>query len=131
RDLDSALSRTGKLAWRELEASGRLRADARPRRLEFPAPLRHRLARVIGSGHGEPIVRHYTELMPRMRVTQIVGTDEPAATLMHAPLDWSQLPRLSAAIARVFSLLDDAGVDPEIPLGAESAAALFACTPTF
>ena len=131
RELDSALSRTGKVAWRELEASGRLRADARPRRLEFPAPLRRRLARVVAHGDGDAIVRHYTELMPRMRVTQIVGTDEPAATLMHEPLDWSQLPRLSVAIDRVFSLLAAAGVDPAIPLGAESAAALFARTPTF
>ncbi len=131
RELDSALSRTGKVAWRELEASGRLRADARPRRLEFPAPLRRRLARVAAHGDSDAIVRHYTELMPRMRVTQIVGTDEPAATLMHEPLDWSQLPRLSAATDRVFTLVADAGVDPEIPLGAESAAALRARTPTF
>jgi SAM-dependent methyltransferase len=133
RDLDSELSRIGKVAWRELEANGQLRDGAQPRRLEFPSPLRRMMSRAlatcVGTTHDD-IRRHYTELMPRLRVAQIVGTEEPAATLMHAPLDWSQLPRLSAAIDRLFVLLDDAGVDPLLPLGAASAAALRACTPT-
>jgi 3-hydroxy-5-methyl-1-naphthoate 3-O-methyltransferase len=137
RELDSELSRVGKLAWRELEATGQLREGAQPRRLEFPSPLRRMMSRALAAGERatsctsrEDIRRHYTELMPRMRVAQIVGTDEPAATLMHAPLDWSHLPRLSAAVDRLFGLLDDAGVDPVLPLGATSAAALRADTPS-
>lgn len=135
RRLDSALSRMGKVAWRELEAAGRLRAEARPRRLELPSPLRRTIARAIAS-EDDPrrvadLERHYTELMPRDRVTQIVGTDEPAATLMHAPLDWSRLPRMSAAIDRLFALLAETGVDPELPLGAASGAAFRAAAPTF
>lgn len=133
RELDSELSRTGKVVWRELEAAGELRADARPRRLEFPAPLRRMLSRALAISEGDSahaIRRHYTELMPRLRVAQIVGTAEPAATLMHAPLDWSRLPRLAAAIDELFALLGEADVDPMLPLGAESAAAFRACTPT-
>jgi hypothetical protein len=131
RELDSELSRMGKVAWRELEAEGRLRAGAQPRRLEFPAPLRRMLSRALASGgDAEGFKRHYTDLMPRMRVAQIVGTDEPAATLMHAPLDWSRLPRMNDAIDRLFALLGDAGVDAELPLGAPSAATFRARTPT-
>jgi SAM-dependent methyltransferase len=140
RELDSELSRMGKIAWRELEAEGRLRADAQPRRLEFPAPLRRMVSRALATGdiaaptststRSLDIRRHYVELMPRQRVAQIVGTDEPAATLMHAGLDWTQLPRMTAAIDRLFDLLGDAGVDPELPLGASSAAACRARTPT-
>lgn len=137
RELDSELSRMGKVAWRELEATGRLRASAQPRRLEFPAPLRRMLSRAIAaggdseSGGNESIVRHYTELMPRLRVAQIVGIEEPAATLLHAPLDWSRLPRMSDALDRLFALLADADVDPVVPLGAASADAFRARTPTF
>jgi hypothetical protein len=154
RELDSELSRVGKVAWRELEADGRLRADAQPRRLEFPAPLRRMLSRAIGeisrirdnlpgsagaasvpaasagAAAGDDMRSHYTELMPRMRVAQIVGTDEPAATLMHAPLDWSRLPRLSDAVDRLFALLAEASVDAELPLGAPTAPAYRAGTPT-
>jgi hypothetical protein len=133
RRLDSELSRMGKTEWRELEVTGRLRADAQPRRLEYPSPLRRMLSRALADAEparAAEIARHYAELMPRMRVTQIVGTDEPAATIMHARLDWSRLPRMSAALDRMFELLADAGVDPEVPLGAESAAALRARTST-
>jgi hypothetical protein len=130
RELDSELSRTGKVAWRELEAEGRLREGAQPRRLEFPAPLRRMLSRALAVGESVDLRRHYLELMPRQRVAQIVGTDEPAATLMHAPLDWSQLPRLTAALDRLFELLADSDVDAELPLGAPSAAAFRARTPT-
>lgn len=130
RALDSELSRTGKLAWRELEASGRLRTDARPRRLEYPAPLRRTLARVLADRDDEQVRSHYVERLPRMRVAQIVGTDEPTATIMHAPLDWAALPRMTAALDRLFALLAEADVEPVLPLGAESAAAFRANTPT-
>ncbi|HEY5946517.1 MAG TPA: methyltransferase [Kofleriaceae bacterium] len=132
RELDSELSRMGKVAWRELEASGRLRADAQPRRLEYPAPLRRTLSRALAEASSSEIDirRHYTELMPRMRVEQIVGTDEPAATLMHARLDWTQLPRMTSALDQLFALLADSDVDAELPLGAPSAAAFRARTPT-
>jgi SAM-dependent methyltransferase len=137
RELDSELSRMGKIAWRELEADGRLRAEAQPRRLEFPAPLRRMLSRALATGDhgatsttGVDIRRHYLELMPRQRCAQIVGTDEPAATLMHAALDWSQLPRMTAAIDRLFDLLADADVDPQLPLGAPNAKSFRARTPT-
>ncbi|HEX5061428.1 MAG TPA: methyltransferase [Kofleriaceae bacterium] len=136
RELDSELSRIGKIAWRDLEAEGRLRADAHPRRLAYPAPLRRVLARAVADDSDDiadnaDIRRHYTEIMPRMRVTQICGTDEPAATLMHSPLDWARLPRMSAALDRLFALLVECGVDAELPLGAASAAELRASAPTF
>ncbi len=131
RELDSELSRMGKIAWRELEAEGRLRAGAQPRRLEFPAPLRRMLSRALATGGDTDAFRtNYLELMPRQRVTQIASTDEPAATLMHAPLEWERLPRMRAAIERLFELLLEAGVDPTLPLGAPSAAAFRARTPT-
>jgi len=130
RQLDSALSRNGKLAWRELEATNRLRPEAHPMRLRFPSPLRRVLSRALAVTDDARVRMHYTDLMPRMRVTQIASTDEPAAALMHTQLDWAQLPRFSRALDALFATLDAAGIDCERPLGAESADALRAQTPT-
>lgn len=142
RDLDAALARTAAEAWRELGARGALRADAADRApaLALPSALRGVLAAAVAHERTEggaeaaaraaQLVRHYTDAMPRMRVAQLASTDEPGATLFHAPLDWDRLPRLGAAIARLFAVLADAGVDPRGALGAGSAGAFRDRAPT-
>ncbi len=143
-ELAAALAAAGEAAWRELEERGELveRASGPPR-LAFPAPLARALARAVaheraeGAG-GDPaapdraaaLVRHYTELMPRARVALLASRAEPAATLFHARLDWARLPRLRAAIDRLYALLDEAGADAAAATGAPSAAALCAGAPT-
>ncbi|HTL33663.1 MAG TPA: methyltransferase [Kofleriaceae bacterium] len=141
RALASRLSRVGKVAWRELVADGKLREGAQPRHLQFPAAFGRTLAAALITARRErwtnvesAISEHYLERLPRGRVAQIVGTDEPAAMFMHAPLEWEQLPRMTAAIDRVFAVLAEAGVDAAatVPaLGAATAAEFRANAPTF
>lgn len=50
------------------------------------------------------ILAHYTRAMPARLAEQL------ALPIFHAPLDWSRLPRLSAAIDRLEAILADAGV---------------------
>ncbi|HEY0484510.1 MAG TPA: class I SAM-dependent methyltransferase [Kofleriaceae bacterium] len=144
-ELDAALARTAEAAWRELAARAAIRDEtaASPPVLRFPSALRSFLAAAVaaerregvdGAERAERLIRHYTDAMPRMQVAQLVGTDEPGATLFHAPLDWHRLPRLSGAIDRLFALLADAGIVPGAgaagPLGAASAEAFRAGAPT-
>jgi hypothetical protein len=134
----SRLSRVGKIAWRELEAAGKLREDARPRHLVFPNEFGRTLAKALVTAREEgradqeaAMEAHYLETLPRLRVAQIVGSDEPAATFMHAELDWAQLPRMSAAIDRLFDVLGDADVDAARVMGTATANAFRAGARTF
>ncbi len=132
-ELDAALARTAGDAWRALVTSQAIRPDAVARgpALAFPSALRRFLARAVALERSEAgpeaalradnLVRHYTGAMPRMRVAQLAGADEPGATLFHTPLDWDRLPRLGAAIDRLFAVLGDAGVASVAALGVESA----------
>lgn len=142
--LDEALACTADAAWRELVASGAIRPDAAAGApvLAFPRALRDFLGAAIAlertdgaldagaAERADRLVRHYTDTMPRMRVVQLAGTDEPGATLFHTPLDWARLPRLGAAIDRLFAVLADAGVAVVSALGAASSDAFRARTPT-
>jgi hypothetical protein len=110
------LQANAEAAWRELEARG-LRADgATPPELSLPPGFADVLAAVIAveerdaSPRAEALRRHYLDYMPRLRVEQLATRAEPNATLLHRPLEWPRLPRLAAAIDRLFALLDGAGV---------------------
>ena len=141
-ELDAALARTAGDAWRELVTSDAIRPDtaAGAPRLAFPSALRRFLARAVALERGEAgpeaaqradnLVCHYTGAMPRMRVAQLAGTGEPGATLFHTPLDWDRLPRLGAAIDQLFAVLGDAGIAATGALGAASAEAFRARSPT-
>jgi hypothetical protein len=141
-ELDAALARAGQDAWAELVAAGAIRPEAAVAApaLAFPSALRGFLAAAVAVERGEgtaaavaradQLVRHYTEAMPRMRVAQLAGIAEPGAGLFHARLDWSRLPRLGAAIDRLFAVLGAAGVGTTGALGADSAAGFRARTPT-
>ena len=54
----------------------------------------------------DAVLTHYTRAMPARRAEQL------ALPIFHAPLDWSRLPRLSAAIDRLNAILIGAGVRP-------------------
>ena len=132
-ELDAALARTGDAAWDELARSGMVRAEAVAPRLAFPTPLRRQLARAIAISSPTAVAdleRHYLDVVPRTRVAQLASTAEPAATLFHTELAWSRLPRLTAALDRLFATLADAGADATAALGAASAAAFRARTRT-
>ena len=111
---------------------------------QFPSALRRVLARAIAIERtpgaasratiatglrpdGEPrdaqLIRHYTETMPRMRNDQRRGSSDPNHELFHVALDWNRLPRLTTAIARLYAVLDDAGVAGAPALGADTAVA--------
>jgi SAM-dependent methyltransferase len=121
KHLASRLSRVGKIAWREIRAEGRLRDDARPRHLQFPDAFSKRLAGAISITGDPALEQHYLEVMPRMRLAQVVSTDEPGATFMHTRLDWSRLPRMTAALDRLYAVLVDAGAAAQFPLGTPDA----------
>ncbi len=140
-DLDARLAAAGRAAWDELAPR---RAGATMPALRFPAPFRIALSRALAiesSGAagarsaGQPSDRraalehHYLEVLPRLRVAQLAGTDEPTATLFHTPLAWSQLPRLTGALARLFALLADEDA-ASASLGAPSLREFIARTPT-
>lgn len=149
-ELDAAIAAAGAVAWHELERAGALRDEAGaagPPLLALPASLRRVLARAIAderaeaaravgedgaaaAGRAEALLRHYTELMPRARVALLAGRAEPGAAFFHHRLDWARLPRLAAAIERLYALLGEAGADAAAATGAASAAAFRARTPT-
>jgi hypothetical protein len=119
---------------RELDAALAATAAA------LPAALRRFLVRALAEERATPgpeaaqrasaLVRHYTELMPRMRIAQLAPDAAPEAAVLAARLDWTRLPRLSGAIDRLFALLRDHGVAAEPALGAPTADALRARSPT-
>jgi len=124
--LDDALAATVRAGWR---ACGR---DDAPPALAIPPPLRTMLAHAVTStrhAHADPapLVTHYTETMPRMRLAQLA---EPPA-LFAEPLDWARLPRMTAALDALFALLAACDVDAEPALGVPTADAFRAATPTF
>lgn len=140
-ELDAALARTAGDVWRELVTSHAIRpaAAATAPALAFPLALRQFLTAAValersdsaaGAERADNLVRHYTDTMPRMRVVQLAGTGEPGATLFHTPLDWARLPRLGAAIERLFAVVADAGVVTAEALGAPSVDAFRARTET-
>jgi hypothetical protein len=99
----------------------------------MPAPLRHMLAHAIAydRASAEPFVRHYTNVMPHMRAAQLDGPAGGGANdaLLHARLDWQQLPRMRAAIERLFAVLAEHAA--RVPVaGATTASELYATTHT-
>jgi len=131
-----ALAAATQAAWRELAARGRLHADAAPPDGELPWAFREMLASAIaveereGSERAALLRRHYLELMPRQRVEQMATTAEPNATLFHTRLDAARLPRLRAALDRLYALVEGAGVDPARALPAATPEALLVNFPT-
>ncbi len=114
-------------------AVGAATVDAELGDLALPAPLRLTLTHAIALERSEgnaakvdDLLRHYTVTMPAQRETQRTS-NEP---LLHTPLMWDELPRLSHAIERLFAVLVDAGVDPRGALGAPSASEFRARTRT-
>lgn len=118
KQLASRLSRVGKIVWRELGAAGRLRTGARPTQQRFPDAFSRRLATAIAISRDPALEQHYLEVMPRMRLAQVVGSDVP---LMHTELDWACLPRMSAALDRLYAVLLDADAEAMFPLATPDA----------
>jgi len=74
---------------------------------------------------GESIRIHYAIEMPRRRAAQlVVQPSDPGNALLHHPLGWSRLPRMRAAIERLFTVLHEAGVTTGV-LGFATPRALF------
>ncbi|MBL9014519.1 MAG: hypothetical protein JNL83_10105 [Myxococcales bacterium] len=101
--------------------------------VELPGPLLLELSHALALERREREVvreadlrRHYLELMPAQRAAQVARP----GPLLSAPLDWSRLPRMTRAIDRLFAVLADADVAAEPALGAATAAAFRARTPT-
>ncbi len=84
------------------------------------------LARVAAArARAAQLHRHYLEIMPAQRQAQLA-----AGGLLQMPLDWHELPRLSAIIDRMYAVLADAGVAGEDGLGFPSASEFRAASPT-
>ncbi|MCW5808983.1 MAG: hypothetical protein KIT31_41910 [Deltaproteobacteria bacterium] len=134
REVDDALRRTANDARARLWRERTLHPAAISDELAFPASFRRTLARALAEeGGAGPIADHYLERMPRMRVAQLEEDAAPHAAVFHAALDWARLPRLAAAIDRLYGELAAAGVDGEgaaRALGAPSAEAWRARSPT-
>ncbi len=122
-ELDAAVTRAGEAAWRELGRDG----EAPPSAL--PSPLRRMLAHAIAHDRTAPLAAHYTDVMPRQRLVQLAGPAEPGASLFHTRLDWNRLPRMRAAIGRLFAVLDESGVTTGM-LGVSTIGELCATTST-
>lgn len=129
RGAGAALAATTGLAAIARPIADALDARIAPRR--WPAALRTMLAHALAlegsSERAAQLVRHYAELMPAQRAAQLASADAPGAALLHAPIDWARLPRLSRALDRLFALVGSAA--PRA-LGAPSADAFRASTPT-
>lgn len=99
----------------------------------LPAPLVVALSHALALERREgnevreaDLLRHYLELMPAQRAAQL----RAPGPLLSAPLDWARLPRLSRAIDRLYAVLAEAEVDAAPGLGAPTAEAFRARTPT-
>src|SRR5687767_15055836 len=66
-----------------------------------------------GAGRDATLRRHYLDLMPALRTAQLDPSLRPQAALFHAPLDPARLPRLVAALDRLYDLVARAGVPAE------------------
>ncbi len=102
--------------------------------LAFPGSLRTMLAHAIARERADgaearvaALAAHYTIAMPAQRAAQ----QADRTSLLHVTLEWSRLPRLTAALDRLFALLEACDVSPERALGAASAAGFRAASPTF
>jgi len=84
---------------------------ARRPALDMPLRFRRALGRAMldGGDIANQLRTHYAETMPAARAGQL------ADPVFRAPLDWSRLPRLSRAIARLEAVLADAGVAHAVP----------------
>jgi SAM-dependent methyltransferase len=74
----------------------------------------------------ETIRLHYAIEMPRQRTAQLANTGAP---LLHHPLAWHRLPRMRAAVERLFAVLHEHGVAGGV-LGFATSRALFADAPS-
>ncbi|MEP6864192.1 MAG: methyltransferase [Deltaproteobacteria bacterium] len=74
----------------------------------------------------ETIRMHYALEMPRQRAAQLANTGAP---LLHHPLAWHRMPRMRAAIERLFAVLHDHGVQGGV-LGFATPRALFGDAPS-
>lgn len=108
-------------------------ADVAPLQLGFPPTIEGMLLRVLDheaserapewQNRIEGLLLHYFELMPALRLGQTHQRVGPEASLFRAPLDWTQLPQLCAALDRLYDTLVDAGVDVLRALGHATAEA--------
>jgi len=74
----------------------------------------------------EAIRMHYALEMPRQRAAQLANTGDP---LLHHPLAWPRLPRMRAAVERLFAVLHDCGATIGV-VGFATPRALFADAPS-
>ena len=122
------------------EAVTGLAADAAPLAAALPAGVPAGLrtmvshAMVAAPELAETIRLHYAVEMPRQRAAQLAQPPAPAAatlegSLLHHPLAWPRLPRMRAAIERLFSVLHAAGVTTGV-VGFATPQALFAHAPS-
>ncbi len=94
----------------------------------LPASLRHFASHASAAVPqlAEPIRQHYALELPKQRVAQVSNSGDP---LLHHPLRWPQLPRMRAAIERLFSVLHDAGV-PTVIAGCSTPKGLYGEAPS-
>jgi hypothetical protein len=86
--------------------------------------------RRAGGPRGEVLRRHYFEIMPSLRAAQLDPGKPPQSVLFHTRLDLARLPRLGAALDRLYALLARAGVPAERALPARAPAELLERFPT-
>ncbi|MEO6773311.1 MAG: methyltransferase [Kofleriaceae bacterium] len=103
------------------ELAAKLPADA-------PAQLRAFASHAMAAEPelAEAIRMHYALEMPRQRAAQLANGGAP---LLHHPLAWHRLPRMRAAIERLFAVLHDHGVANGV-LGFATPRALFGDAPS-
>lgn len=100
--------------------------------LALPPALRESLvaATLIDGGVSfEPLIRHYTETMPRLLSESLLG-DDPASQLLRRPIDLTTTPRLRTALNGLFSVLAQESISARSLIGADSVATLIAERPS-
>jgi SAM-dependent methyltransferase len=92
----------------------------------LPAALRTMAshAMVAAPELADAICAHYAREMPRQRKAQLALPAAGGDALLHHPLAWQRLPRMRAAIERLFGVLHEAGVTTGV-IGFATPKALF------
>jgi|GEM_PF-1250662 len=138
--LDARLRQTAAEVVARLVGEGRRHPGARLPEMALPPDFGALLERALDleareqgegwEGRVSVLLTHYLEIMPGLRVEQVLTSDEPQAALFHTPLDWSRLPRLRGGIARFFALVEAAGVSRERAFGSPTPEAFAEARPT-
>lgn len=139
--LQENIARCGEEIYARLESRGHLHRLAPRMELELAPQIAHAISLALeleassddplSAARSDNLVCHYTERMPALLVELIAANRGPQVELVHASLNWAELPRLARVLERLESICDAHAIPVERFLGASSVEAYASSHATF